>query len=239
MWTPIPADFAEQIKKVFTQQFKREAQLGEFLIEGCIYSEEVVLRIGYLEKGRLKQVNFEASMDLPKASTEGDEDADDISSLSDDMSADAGQSLGQSLAPGYGETNASPKAQSKAMDRVYTCIDAIGSLMEEYFQLGDEEELDVPLRWRAYEFEGETVYLQHSTVNTKLEEEADRLLGLSENALVHEEAATDDALANAEIDTELAKEIQKAIREGRIKLSDLGIELEHDETGHDAGPETH
>lgn len=192
-WTDLPTEFTTKVQTVFNNQFKHEAAHGEFLIEGRIYPEEIVLRAGYLEKGRLKQINFEASMDRPKTQ------------------ADAGE-------------------QTSTMDRLYICIDILGSVMEEYFEMGDEDEIDLPLRWRAYDFENETVYLQHSTANTRLEEEADRLLGLSDKTLVHEDTPSEDALANAEVDTELAQEIQKLIRAGKYpKTTDSDNESESDE----------
>lgn len=183
-WTELPADFRQKVQKVFAEQFDIEAAHGEFLVEGRIYSEEMIVRIGYLERGRLRQINFEASIDLPKK--------------------DASESVQED------------DSQSKAMERLYTCIDAIGSLMEEYFELGDDEEIDIPLQWRPYEFENETIYLQYSTVNTRLEDEADRLLGVGNRRLFNEEIEDEDALGKAEIDPELALAVQKAIREGKI-----------------------
>lgn len=184
-WTELPADFTDKVQTVFNNQFKNESKRGAFLVQGWIYPEEVVVRVGYLENGRLKQINFEASMDLP---------------------------------PRGGLLSGHPMEaeEDKTMERLYVSIDALGSLMEEYFELGDDdEEIDVPLRWRPYEFEGETVYLQHSTENSRLEEEANRLLGLTEKRLVQESSSTEDALGKAEVDTELAFEIQKAIRSGQ------------------------
>lgn len=191
-WTELPTDFVLKIREVFANEFTRESTLGEFLVDGRVYPEEIIVRVGYLEKGRLKQINFEASMDLPKAK----------STIRDDD--DAEESV--------------TKSESKTLERLYTCIDALGSLMEEYFDLADDEEIDVPLRWRAYEFENEVVYLQHSTVNTRLEDEADRLLGLAAQALVREESQSEDALAKAEIDSELAFDVQDAIRSGRLRV---------------------
>jgi hypothetical protein len=187
-WTDLPGEFTRKIRTVFDNQFKTQAISGEFLVEGRIYPEEAVLRVGYLEKGRLKQINFEASMDLVKNKETSKDSA------------------------------ASEETEGQTLDRLYTCIDALGSLMEEYFQVGDESEMDIPLRWRPYEFEGATVYLQHSTVNTRLEEEADRILGLLEKQLIHEDSSTEDALGNAEVDSELAFEVQKLIREGKHPL---------------------
>lgn len=185
-WTELPAELLTNLKKVFVEQFKPEAQHGEFLFEGRIYPDELVVRAGYLEAGRLKQVNFEASMDLPK-----DKSKENL------------------------EDEETDPAESAVMQRLYSCIDALGSLMEEYFEIGDDEEMEIPANWQPFDFEGEIIYLQHSTYNSKLEEEADRLLGLMENQLVHEENQSEDALANAEVNSELAFEIQKAIRSGK------------------------
>lgn len=187
--TDVPQEFLSKVRGVFEKQFDVEADLGEFLADGRIFPDEVVLRIGYLEKGRLKQINFEASMDIKK--------------------------------PRLADAAAAEESETGTMDRLYTLIDVLGSLMEEYFDADqNEEEMDLPLHWKAYEFEGETVYLQHSTVNTRLEEEADRLLGLLADELVQETKPNEDALANADVDSELAFEIQKAIRSGRYKLKD-------------------
>ena len=179
-WTELPKEFTEKVKTIFVNQFKVEGGYGEFLIEGRIYPDEVVVRAGFIEKGRLKQANFEASMDRVKT------------------------------------------PEDKTMDALYSAIDALGGLMEEFFELdgGEDgtEELDVPLNWQPYDFEGETVYLQQSTVNSRLEAEADRILGLLEKSLVQEENQSEDALARAEIDSELAEEVQKLIREGKHPL---------------------
>lgn len=169
-WTALPSEFADKVRKVFADNFKVEAEAGEFLVEGRIYPEEILMRIGYLEKGRLKQVNFEASSTYSK---------------------EAGN----------------------AFDKLYLCVDAIASMMEEAFEA--DEEIEFPLNWREYDFEGQPVFLQYSTVNTELEAEADRILGLADQALVKEEILEDDnrdAMEQAVVDSDLAKEIQKRIR---------------------------
>ena len=175
-WTDLPGDFAGNLQGVFSRQFDVKGPQGEFMV-----------RMGYLESGRLRQINFEASVDLP---------------------------LVQDIDPNAEEGD----AESITMERLYVCVDALGSLMEEYFEKGDVDEMDVPLSWRPYEFEDETVFLKYSTVNTRLEEEADRLLGLLSEALVNEDEKSEDALANAEIDSELAQQVQKLIREGKHPL---------------------
>lgn len=220
-WTAIPAELAGQIQTVFAEQFEIEAENGEFIVDGRIYSEEICLSIGYLEKGRLKQMNFEASIDLPKPQAPSAENTDE------NIETEVEDSV--------------TSAQTKTMSHLYTCIDAIGSLMEEYFETGDDEEepFELPDRWTAFDFEGSTVYLQQSHVNTRLEEEADRLLGAESKSMVYEEETSEDALMNAMIDTELAKEIQKLIREGKIKLTEDGhLDLDLDDEPESSEPET-
>lgn len=213
--TELPAEFLTKVTKVFTDQFPRETAAGEFIVDGRVYPEEIVMRAGYLESGRLRQINFEVSVDLPKH---------------DPAAASA------SLEDGGEEET----AESKTMTRIYLAIDALGSLMEEYFQEGSEEEMDLPLRWREMDFEGEQIYLQHSTINTRLEEEADRILrmaGLSADSdagMIEEGYASEDALGNAEVDTDLAMDVQRAIRDGKYKLpSDHPFARGHADDGHD------
>jgi hypothetical protein len=215
-WTEVPEEFLAKVRKVFTDQFKAQATLGEFIVDGQIYPEEVLLRVGYVENGRLKQVNFEASMDLkgvaPKA----------FAASESDITAD-GETIGQAFSKRAEFDNAEfadEEAElsgepSTLMDRLFSCIDIIGSLMEEYFEAGENiDNVDIPLFWKGYEFEGESIYLQYSTVNTKLEEEANRLLGLIGDALVNERLSDEDAMTAAQVDSDLALEVQKAIRSG-------------------------
>lgn len=215
-WVEVPEEFLAKVRTVFQNQFKAQAAVGEFLAEGQIYSDEVVLRVGYVEQGRLKQINFEASMDLKGASNKAFEAAET------DITAD-----GETLASAFAARRAGEFADEEAeaageeatlMDRLFSCIDVLGSLMEEYFEGGEDvDKIDVPLHWKGYEFEGETIYLQYSTVNTKLEEEANRLLGLIGDALVNERSIDEDALTAAQVDSELAFEVQKAIRNGTFR----------------------
>lgn len=61
-WTPIPQDVVLQIQELFKENFQKELQNSKIIAEGRIYSEEILLRVGYLENGRLAQYNFEVSM---------------------------------------------------------------------------------------------------------------------------------------------------------------------------------
>jgi hypothetical protein len=212
-WTEVPEEFLLKVRTVFNNQFKTEAAAGEFIANGHIYPQEIALRVGYLENGRLKQINFEASMDLkPLPGSTG------AGATSDGASMKGPATI--SDIPNYIDADIEDRAAEETgstIDRLYVCIDALGSLMEEYFQTGDVGAMDVPLRWKSYEFEGEEVFLQYSTVNTRLEEEADRLLGLLGDDLVREENSSEDAMAGAEVDSELAEDIQKAIRNGTYR----------------------
>jgi hypothetical protein len=63
-WTPLPAELCGQIKEVFAESFDQAARAGKMHVEGRIYPNELILRVGYSEKGRLTQANFEISLDF-------------------------------------------------------------------------------------------------------------------------------------------------------------------------------
>jgi hypothetical protein len=156
-WTTFPTEFLEQIRNVFHENFKAQSEKGRFIIEGRIYPEEVLLLAGYLENGRLKQLNVEASM------------------------------------------TCDPKSMD-ATDKIFTCVDAAAAMMLEIFEAPDAEELDVPLSWKEITFDGQTLFLKHSSTNTELESLADQLLG--EEFHQAEEAAQEDILFHEDDETE-------------------------------------
>jgi hypothetical protein len=61
-WTAFPKDYLQQIEDVFKQNFGAQLGGAKLVIEGRIYTEEILLRVGFQEKGRLTQPNFEVSM---------------------------------------------------------------------------------------------------------------------------------------------------------------------------------
>lgn len=61
-WTNFPKEYSDQIQAVFKENFAQYLDDAELIIEGRIYSEEITLRVGYHEKGRISQANFEVSM---------------------------------------------------------------------------------------------------------------------------------------------------------------------------------
>jgi hypothetical protein len=63
-WTTLPPELLDQVKSVFEEAFTAQKVKGKFVTEGRIYVSELLFRVGYLENGRLKQVNFEVSIDF-------------------------------------------------------------------------------------------------------------------------------------------------------------------------------
>lgn len=61
-WTKFPKEYSDQIEAVFKENFSQFLENAELIIEGRIYSEEIALRVGYQQKNRLAQANFEVSM---------------------------------------------------------------------------------------------------------------------------------------------------------------------------------
>src|SRR6185312_3994816 len=61
-WTGLPKEYVSQIQEVFQDSFAAQLKNAKLVIEGRIYPEEVLLRVGILEKGRLAQANFEVSV---------------------------------------------------------------------------------------------------------------------------------------------------------------------------------
>lgn len=57
-------------------------------------------------------------------------------------------------------------------------VDAAGSLMEQLFT--SENDYDFPRAWQEVDFEGRKIYIQYSTVNKELENQADKILGVAE-----------------------------------------------------------
>ncbi len=66
-WTEIPSELAQQMVTVLSEHFKAAAKAGRFIVEGRIYPEELLLLVGHLEKGRLKQSNIEVSIGYQSA----------------------------------------------------------------------------------------------------------------------------------------------------------------------------
>jgi hypothetical protein len=62
-WTPFPKELVVQIEKLIHENFTLELQNCKIIVDGRIYAKEIVFSIGYVEKGRITQNNFAASID--------------------------------------------------------------------------------------------------------------------------------------------------------------------------------
>lgn len=80
-------------------------------------------------------------------------------------------------------------AYENAIEKIYSCIDGAASLLASYFEGEAREKL--PVDWKPFKFEKQVLYFQFSTVNTDLENEADRLLGLTSVSLYNDEEGED------------------------------------------------
>jgi hypothetical protein len=63
-WTSLPKELCQQVRDVFTESFAEAIKSGEIQVLGRIYPQELLLCVGYLEKGRLRPANFEISIDF-------------------------------------------------------------------------------------------------------------------------------------------------------------------------------
>ncbi len=60
-YTTFPEELLIAVQDHFTEEFLNEAESGDFFSFGRIYQNEIVLRVGYLKKGSISQVNFDTS----------------------------------------------------------------------------------------------------------------------------------------------------------------------------------
>lgn len=90
-----------------------------------------------------------------------------------------------------------------AIEQIHHCVDVAASMMTEYFESNGE--VDFPYLWKKIKFAEKEVYVQFSTENLDLEAQANRLLGIDEDAILQEVDEKDtDALAHSEISEEIS-----------------------------------
>lgn len=158
-FTKLPAEMIEQIINALKDTFNEHLQISNFIAEGKIFPQEILLRVGFVKKGNLKQSNFEASLEF------------------------------------------NPQ-KNKAIEMIHICLDATTSMMNEFLQ--NEDDVDFPYQWKASTFDERKIYLQYSTVNTQLEAEADRILGIQAPPLVEEL----DTKSEPNIDTDINMDME-------------------------------
>lgn len=157
-WTAIPKEYVQQVKDLLNKTFPEPSKKGRWVFEGRIFPAELLVRMGFIEQGRLKQMNIEVSI-------------------------------------GY------RAGKDKVTDLLNVAVDVAASLLEQ--ALASESADEFPKIWTEYEVEKYKVFVQYSGVNTDLEAEADRLLGVgSDGSLVAHQDLDDE-------DEELLKEIKR------------------------------
>lgn len=62
-WTALPEDFKNQVLKLLMDHFKAQSQKGQFSLDGRIYKTEILIRMGYLESGHIRPIQFDLSID--------------------------------------------------------------------------------------------------------------------------------------------------------------------------------
>ncbi|MBC7741256.1 MAG: hypothetical protein H7061_03605 [Bdellovibrionaceae bacterium] len=107
------------------------------------------------------------------------------------------------------------KEKQDAIAQIHIGVDAIASLMVEYFENAENHEM--PFVWQEYPFEKQKIWLQYSSENPDIEAEANRLLGLKDEAallketeeemealgLTREEITDDDLATSGEEDHDM------------------------------------
>lgn len=163
-WSALPSELVGQVQGLFEENFKPQLEGKNLKVEGRIYPTEVLMRVGINNKGELRYLNFEVSVDH---STE----------------------------------------KQNTLSQIHLAVDAIASLMLEYFDNGEDHEM--PHVWQEYPFEKQKIWLQFTSVNSDLEAEANKLLGLDEDDSLLQETEEDleayGLLDDEEVDTSRPK----------------------------------
>ncbi len=75
--------------------------------------------------------------------------------------------------------------EQNTIQQIHVAVDAIASLMLEYFD--NDEDHEMPLTWTEFPFEKQQIWLKYTSENPDLEAEANKLLGVEdEEALLKE-----------------------------------------------------
>jgi hypothetical protein len=136
-WVPLPAEYCKLALEVFEGQFGERLGDAQLTIEGRIYREELIVRLGFLRPNTIRQINFEASVDF-------------------DLS------------------------KENAFELLNFVMDPLASWLSSFLET---KEVEFPPIWKKHRFKNRDVFMQYSTVNSKLEAEADKLLGIEQGLL--------------------------------------------------------
>jgi hypothetical protein len=98
-WTAFPGEYVAQIQSVFSESFAKYLREAKLVVEGRIYPEEILLRVGVLEKDRLSQANFEVSMNYSPKTKDAVERIHDCIDAAASMMNDYFESNGEAEFP--------------------------------------------------------------------------------------------------------------------------------------------
>ncbi|MCC6138664.1 MAG: hypothetical protein IT287_08520 [Bdellovibrionaceae bacterium] len=103
-WTPFPLELSAQIADVMTESFADYDLGGKFVVEGAIFPQELLLRIGLQQSGKLRQDNFEASLEY----------VPEVAALED--------------------TEAEAPTPSKTIELIHVMVDFLGQVWESFLE---------------------------------------------------------------------------------------------------------
>lgn len=81
------------------------------------------------------------------------------------------------------------QAKQDTVAQIHLAVDALGSLVFDYFE--NEEDHELPYVWQEHPFENQKIWLQYTSENPDLEAEANKLLGVDEGTLLNDEPELD------------------------------------------------
>lgn len=81
------------------------------------------------------------------------------------------------------------QAKQDTVAQIHIAVDALGSLVFDYFE--NEEDHELPYVWQKHPFENQKIWLQYTSENPDLEAEANKLLGVEEGTLLNDEPELD------------------------------------------------
>ncbi len=103
-----------------------------------------------------------------------------------------------------------------ATQAINLCIDSTASMLEQYYD--SQQLMDMPRDWKEFDFDKKKIYLKFSTLNTQLEAEADKILGVYEDHLIQEHDEDELAKEDKELQIRLKA---KVAEKSKIKNTDM------------------
>ena len=193
-WTSLPIEYCQKVRDSLAESFSEQSAGStqknphlEYIAEGRIYQKEILLRLGFKEPGRLVQNNFEISVEI-------NEKVPLKKQL--DLCGDAAFDIAMQYLPKILGTEtkhvkrakSSLKSEEVDLDLDTDDLDLGDDSSEipeiENDNVGTDTEtpydVNLPLQWTEIEFQKNKVFFQFTRINSSLEAEADRILGVSE-----------------------------------------------------------